>query len=47
MSRCAGLDPVDGSWLLPSGLLVVGSQIVVGAAVVVGALVRGGFGTGV
>jgi hypothetical protein len=41
MSRCAGLDPVDGRWL-PPGLLVVGSQIVVGA------LVGGGFGgTGV
>jgi hypothetical protein len=28
MSRCAGLDPVDGSWP-PPGLVVVGSQIVV------------------
>jgi hypothetical protein len=40
MSRCASLDPVDGSWLPPAAL-VVGSQIVVvvGAPVVVGVVV--------
>jgi hypothetical protein len=31
MSRCAGLDPVDGSWPPPGP--VVGSQIVVGPVV--------------
>jgi hypothetical protein len=35
MSRCAGLDPVDGSWPLPGP--VVGSQIVVVVGPVVGA----------
>jgi hypothetical protein len=39
MSRCAGLDPVDGSWPPPGP--VVGSQIVVVVVTAVG----GGFGT--
>jgi hypothetical protein len=39
MSRCAGLDPVDGSWPPPGP--VAGSQIVVLGAVVVGAVVVG------
>jgi hypothetical protein len=42
MSRCASLDPVDGSWLSPAALLVVGSHIVV----VVGSLVVVGPGPG-
>jgi hypothetical protein len=40
MSRCAGLDPVDGSWPPPGP--VVDSQLVV----VDDAAVGGGFGTG-
>jgi hypothetical protein len=40
MSRCAGLDPVDGSWPPPGP--VVGSQIVVVGAVVVAGPAGGG-----
>ena len=42
MSRVAELEPVDGSWLSPAALVVVGSQVVVGGDAAVG----GGFGTG-
>jgi hypothetical protein len=39
MSRCAGLDPVDGSWLPPCPVVVGSQTVVVGVVVVVGALV--------